>query len=246
MKAIILAAGQGTRLRPLTNDRPKCMVEFREKSIIDYIVETMYSANLKNISIVTGYLDNVLKDHLSKYDGISFHHNTNYTTTNMVYSLWCAESEFNDEVVISYSDIIYSQNVLQKLMDSSADISVVIDKNWRELWSLRMEDPLQDAESLILDQDGNILELGKKVSSYDKIQGQYIGLFKFSKRILPKIAEFYKKISCEKNISNMYMTDFLQKLINFGFNVKSVPIHGNWLEIDSISDLNAYDGLKFI
>jgi choline kinase len=179
MKAIILAAGQGTRLRPLTNDRPKCMVEFRVKPIIDYIIETMIGANLTSISIVTGYLDNVLKKHLSKHNNISFYHNENYQTTNMVHSLWRAKSEFDDDLIISYSDIIYSRDVLEKLINSSHDISVVIDKNWRELWSLRMDDPLQDAESLILDENENILEVGKKVDSYDKIQGKYIGLIKF-------------------------------------------------------------------
>jgi choline kinase len=156
----------------------------------------------------------------------------------MVHSLWCAEAEFEDDVIVSYSDIIYSQNILQKIIDSPDDISVVIDKNWRELWSLRMEDPLQGAESLILDSDENILELGKKVDSYDRIQGQYIGLIKFSKRILPSITIFYQKISSEKNIDNMYMTDFLQELINAEYFVKAIQIFGNWVEIDSASDLS--------
>ncbi|MDR1561008.1 MAG: phosphocholine cytidylyltransferase family protein, partial [Holosporaceae bacterium] len=182
MKAVILAAGQGTRLRPLTNDRPKCMVEFHGKPIIDYVVETMRYLKIQNINVVTGYQHHVLEKHLLKYENISLYHNENYSSTNMLYSLWRAKPEFNDDVIISYSDIIYSKDILQKLINSPFDISIIIDKNWLELWSLRMDDPLQDAESLILDENENILEIGKKVHSYDKIQGQYIGLIKFSEK----------------------------------------------------------------
>ncbi len=243
MKAIILAAGQGTRLRPLTNDRPKCMVKFKNKPIIDYIVETMHSSKILNIKIVTGYKHDVLEKHLSKYENISFYHNKDFQNTNMLHSLWYAKSEFDDDVVISYSDIIYSKDILQKLMESPYDISVIIDKKWLDLWSLRMEDPLQDAESLMLDSDDNILEIGKKVNSYDKIQGQYIGLLKISKKIWPDILGFYDTLSGKLGIKNMYMTDFLQELINQGFTVKATPTYEKWLEIDSVYDLVEY---KFI
>ena len=107
MKAIILAAGQGTRLRPLTNDRPKCMVKFNDKPIINYIIETMHSVGISNIHIVTGYKSEILKAHLANEKGITFHLNKEYDTTNMLYSLWCAKDELNDDVIISYSDIIY-------------------------------------------------------------------------------------------------------------------------------------------
>jgi choline kinase len=245
MKAIILAAGQGMRLRPLINDRPKCMVEFKNKPIIDYIVETMHSSKMLNIKIVTGYKHDVLEKHLSKYENISFYHNKDFQNTNMLHSLWRAKSEFDDDVVISYSDIIYSKDTLQKLMESHHDISVIIDKKWLALWSLRMDDPLQDAESLILDSDDNILEIGKKVNSYDKIQGQYIGLIKISKKIWLDILEFYDTLSKKIDIKNMYMTDFLQKLVNHGFTVKAIPIYGNWLEIDCLSDIKNMFNIKF-
>ncbi|MDR1551276.1 MAG: phosphocholine cytidylyltransferase family protein [Holosporaceae bacterium] len=247
MKVIILAAGQGTRLRPLTNEYPKCMIKFGEKSIIDYIIETMLSVNLTKINVVTGYLSSVLRNHLTKYDRISFYHNENYPTTNMLYSLWHASAEFNDDVVISYSDIIYSCEILQKLINSPHKISVVIDKNWRDLWSLRMDDPLQDAESLVLDKNENIIEIGKKVNSYEKIQGQYIGLLKICREIWPKIIKFYNTLSAEIDTKSMHMTDFLQKLINSNFPMKIIPIHGDWLEIDSLEDLKRYNNniIKF-
>ena len=115
MKAIILAAGQGTRLRPFTNDRPKCMVEFNDKPIINYIIETMHYVEISDIHIVTGYKSEVLKAHLKNEKGVTFHLNKEYDSTNMLYSLWCASNEFNDDVIISYSDIIYSKDQLIKI-----------------------------------------------------------------------------------------------------------------------------------
>ena len=238
MKAIILAAGQGTRLRPLTNDRPKCMVEFKGKPIINYIIETVHDVGISDIHIVTGYKSEVLKAHLENEKEITFHLNEEYDSTNMLYSLWCASNEFNDDVIISYSDIIYSKDILQKLVDCKAEIAITIDEDWRKLWELRMDDPLADAESLLLDENENVIEIGKKTDSYDKIQGQYIGLIKISKSAWKKVAEIYETIS---NTRNMYMTDFLQLIVNNGLAVMSVQAHGGWLEIDSTDDLECYE-----
>ena len=240
MKAIILAAGQGTRLRPLTEDRPKCMGEFNGKAIIDYIIENMHCAEISNIHIVTGYKNEVLKAHLADEERLTFHLNKEYNSTNMLYSLWCASSEFNDDVIISYSDIIYSNSILQKLVDCKAEIAITIDKDWRKLWELRMENPLSDAESLILDENKHVMEIGKKTDSYYKIQGQYMGLIKITKNAWKKVAEIYNAIP---NTRNMCMTDFLQELVNKGVAVTAVPVHGGWIEIDSIRDLENYKNL---
>lgn len=240
MKAIILAAGQGTRLRPLTNDRPKCMVEFNDKPIINYIIETMHYVGISDIHIVTGYKSEVLKEHLANEKEITFHLNKEYNSTNMLYSLWCASSVFNDDVIISYSDIIYSNDILQKLVDCKAAISITIDKDWLKLWELRMEDPLLDAESLLLDKDENIMGIGKKADSCDEIQGQYMGLIKISKSAWVKIIDVYNTISDSRN---MYMTDFLQLIVDYGMTVKSVPVHGGWIEIDNLNDLEVYQNM---
>lgn len=238
MKAIILAAGQGTRLRPLTNDRPKCMVEFNGKPIINHIIETMHHVGISNIHIVTGYKSEVLKAHLENEKEIMFHLNEKYDSTNMLYSLWCASEEFNDDVIISYSDIVYSNEILQKLVDCEAEIAITIDKDWRKLWELRMDDPLSDAESLLLDETENVIEIGEKTDSYDRIQGQYMGLIKISKSVWKKVVEIYNTVS---NSQNMYMTDFLQFIVNKGIAVKAVSVYGGWLEIDSVKDLECYE-----
>ncbi len=119
MKIIILAAGQGTRLRPLTNDRPKCMVEVNGRSIIERQLDTMRNCGMKDedITIVCGYCSDVLKKRLEDTN-IHFIVNEQYDTTNMVCSLMCERElmESEEDIIISYGDIIYGADVFNKIL----------------------------------------------------------------------------------------------------------------------------------
>lgn len=241
MKAIILAAGQGTRLRPLTDHKPKCMVPFRGKPIIDYILETMHACQVGEIVVVDGYKKEVLEDYL-KNEGVQFFTNHRYDSTNMVYTLFCAENTMDDDLIISYADIIYSPKVLKLLIQSPTNFSVVVDKKWKHLWELRMRNPLEDAETMKLNGDNKILELGKKPRSYDDIQGQYIGLIKINKPALQSVRKFYHLLDRKakydgQDFDNMFMTSFIQQVIDHLLPVQAVIINGGWFEIDSLEDL---------
>ncbi len=244
MKMIIVAAGKGMRLKPLTNDRPKCMVEYNKKPIIDYILDAANHCNINEIAVVDGYKKEVLEDYLKKR-GCTFFTNEDFDSTNMVVSLFHAKEFMNDDLIISYSDIVYKPAILEKLMKSTADFSVVVDNKWRELWALRMDSPLEDAETMKI-KNGNIVELGKKASSYDEIEGQYIGLMKISKSALSKLILFYEaldksKIYDGKDFNNMYMTSLIQMVIDNIMEVTPVFINGGWIEIDSVDDIDAYN-----
>lgn len=244
MKVIILAAGQGTRLRPLTNDKPKCMVTYKNKPMINYILETIKECNISNTAIVSGYKEEVLKEYLSN-EKLTFFTNDKFENTNMVSTLFCAKDFMDDDLIISYADIIYKKEVLENLIVSKDDFSVVIDRKWKELWSLRMENPLADAETLKIE-DGKIIELGKKPKSYDDIQGQYIGLIKISKNIVQKVIKFYEELPKDsiydnKDFNNMYMTSFIQLIIDNLNVVYPVYIDGGWLEIDTMEDKTIYE-----
>lgn len=249
MKAIILAAGQGQRLRPYTDNKPKCLVEYRGMSIIRYILNTMKKSHIKDITLVGGYRQEVLKEYLKK-DPLKFYENPEYDSTNMLYTLFCAEKEMDDDLIISYSDIIYRENVLEKLINTKANMAVVVDKEWEKLWKIRMEDPLADAETMKLNNYNNITELGKKPVSYDDIQGQYIGLIKISKHFLPELIRFYHNLDKNaiydgKDFKNMYMTSFIQMVLENISPVKAALINGGWMEIDSIKDLANYEENDF-
>lgn len=249
MKAIILAAGEGKRLRPLTNNTPKCMVNLFGKSLLQWQIETFRSCQIDDISVVTGY-----RSELINLPRLKIFQNKKFETTNMVESLFCASQELSEQTIVSYGDIIFEKKVLDKLIQSKADFSVIVDKNWKRYWEIRFDNPLNDAESLKIDTDDNITSIGKKTQKIDEIEGQYIGLMKFQNTGLEKIKKFYEKIKSQStNNSNpinplvsfqqSFMTDFLQGLINDGCKLKAVEIENGWLELDTINDYNKYTEL---
>ena len=135
----------------------------------------------------------------------------------------------NNTCIISYSDIIYENKVLKSLVESENLIDVVVDKEWKRLWEIRMENPLDDAESLVIE-NNKIKEIGFKTIDYNQIQGQYIGLIKFSKEIVQEILKFYNSLDPHKEyygqkLDNMYLTTFLQLLIdNYLINIIVVKL----------------------
>jgi choline kinase/gamma-glutamyl-gamma-aminobutyrate hydrolase PuuD/phosphohistidine swiveling domain-containing protein len=241
--AIVLCAGQGTRLRPLTDAIPKCMVKYKGRAIIDYMLSVFSYHGVEDITLVTGYKANELRR-----PGVKYIHNTDYGSSNMVKSLFCALDTFTDatkDLIVSYSDIIYTQDVLRTLLSSKpddSDIMVVIDKQWLSLWQRRMEDPLLDAETLKVDADGYIKEIGKKPRHYDDVEGQYIGLMKFTAAGVHALMCFFRSLDTNrmydgKSIENMYMTTLLQLMIDSGIKIRPVFINGGWTEIDCQEDL---------
>ena len=247
LKTLILAAGEGKRLRPLTNDKPKCMVKLFGKSLLEYQIEIFKGEKIEDISVITGFRPDVIN-----FKGVNYFQNENYESTNMVETLFCARKKLSDSVIVSYGDIIFEKKIVQKLIDSTENFSVVIDKNWKKYWEMRFENPLQDAESLILDENGYIKNIGQKVQSFDKIQGQFIGLIKFQNAGIEHLKNFYDKAKIQAKtgvnplnsgipFEKSYMTDLIQGLINEGYKIKSIPITNGWLELDSINDYQIYE-----
>lgn len=248
LNVIILAAGEGKRLRPLTNEKPKGLVELFGKSILERQIEIFMSVGITDISIVTGFNANLIK-----FPKINYFHNHNFKTTNMVETLFYAKEKLNESTIISYGDIIFEKKVIEKLIQSKHEISVVVDLAWKEYWETRFVNPLEDAESLLL-QDGYITNIGQKPKNFEQIQGQYIGLMKFQNDGILHLKKIYEhakmmadtgsnplnsKIPFEKS----YMTDLLQGMINFDHKLKAITIEHGWLELDSLNDYQLYNKL---
>jgi choline kinase len=242
VKLIILAAGMGSRLRPLTNDKPKAMVEVGGRPIIEWTLENARAVGITDITIVTGYRGEQFK----KY-GVKVVVITKYETTNMVESLFCASEDFGDDFILSYGDIVYKKYVLSTLMNYSGPFGVVVDNDWLRYWSDRFEDPLSDAESLKLRSDGGILEIGQQAKNYDEINAQYIGLVRCRGVGVAALKQAYMLAKCDdeqrgscfnssRGLSQLYLTDLIQGVIDNGMIVDAVSINGGWLEIDSVSD----------
>ena len=236
-RLIILAAGNGTRLRPLTDDRPKALVPLLHKPLLEWQLAAAAAIGLNEITIVGGYRF----DQLAGYaDDVVV--NERFDRTNMVYSVYCARSRFSDHVVLSYGDIIYRPQILDQLIESQAPVSVVVDRDWRSYWERRFDDPLSDAESLCIDAAGDLESIGQKPGAISEIQGQYIGLLAFRGDGISVLtahldAMFHDDAEPSPVHARMFMTDFLQSLIDRGHKVRPVLVNGGWLEVDSVSDL---------
>lgn len=241
MRAIILAAGEGTRLRPHTLDRPKCLVPLAGRPLLAWQADALRRAGVGDITVVTGYR----ADQVAAL-GFATVYNDRFRETNMVASAMCARTllDGSDDVVLCYGDLVYESRHIDALASCSAPVAITIDRDWRRLWSLRMADPLEDAETLRLDDNGDVVEIGRKPSSYDEIEGQYMGLIGVRAGFARQFVEAHDALgSDQRDRDNMYMTDFLQHLIDHVARVTAVAVQGGWLEVDTTSDLETYESL---
>ena len=234
---IVLAAGTGSRLRPLTESTAKCMVKLANKSILERQLEAYKEHNLP-MYIVCGHKPETID--LKHYKRVL---NPEYQQSNMVYSLFCLEQVFDgkSDIIISYGDIVYTKDIFEKLINIDHDVSVVADKNWEQLWKLRMDNVLADAETFEVEQD-KLVSLGRKIEDNRLPHAQYIGLVKISARIASKIKILWNKLlKKDPTAKDMYFTDFLNLLINQGIIVKPMYIRGGWFELDTVTDFSVYE-----
>lgn len=242
MRVIILAAGQGTRLRPYTDDRPKCLVKLHGRPLLHRQLQVLRAQGLNEITLIGGYRADCLQA-----EGLEVLINPRFAETNMVSTLFCAEQRMveGEDLLIAYGDIIYQPSVLKSLLDTDAPLAISIDREWRRFWQIRMENPLSDAETLKLNSDNCITELGKKPKDYGEVQGQYMGLIKIRGDHIAAFRDAWHKMDRSvlrdgKDFDNMYMTTFLQSLIDSGWTARAAFTNNGWLEVDTVEDLDQY------
>lgn len=209
-------------------------------TLLERQIRTLKRAGIEDVVIVTGYRGEMLA-----LPGTRQVRNERWDSTNMIESLFAAEPEFGDDLVVSYSDISFEPEILDTLLQSQHDISVVVDLDWKPYWECRFEDPLSDAESLRLDNNRLITEIGNPVSEISEIEAQYIGLLRFRgggvdalKKARAGLGLTGRPWMQARTVDNAYMTDLLMELILTGVPVHGVPVNGGWLEIDTPRDLD--------
>ncbi len=241
MKAIILAAGQGTRLKKYTQDLPKGMLEFQGKTIIQRQIELYRRCGIRDIIVVRGFAGEKIA-----YEGVKYYTNKDYANTNMVESLLAAKAEFTDDVILSYSDILFSEDMLKAMIAAPGDFLCAVDQDWQEYWQARYGRVDFDTESLSIDGEGNIHSLGLENPPLEEIDARYVGLLKFSCRgleVIQSIMDEAHKLGDDvpwqqsgKPVKKAYMTDLLQAVVQSGEKVRAVPFHHGWVELDTNED----------
>ncbi|MEZ5021705.1 MAG: gamma-glutamyl-gamma-aminobutyrate hydrolase family protein [Chitinophagales bacterium] len=231
-RGIILAAGRGSRMGNETAIKPKCLTQLAGKPLLNWQLDSLKSAGIKNITVVRGYRADMLTGDFEVAN------NDRWGETNMVASLFCAPA-FNGSTIISYSDIVYDSEHIERLAAAPYDITITADKKWKSLWSLRFDNPLDDAESFIYEGD-KLLEIGKKTDTFGKIKAQYMGLLKLSKKGWQQMYDLYRSLSEEKR-DKIDMTSMLSALLERGVTINIVFIEGKWCEVDSYEDVLKYE-----
>lgn len=236
MRAIIIAAGRCIRLRPLTDNIPKCLLPIDDKSILDYIVKALRSNNVDDIIIIKGYKK-------EKINFPEFRYYEDDVQNGILSSLMYAKEEMDAPFITTYSDIFVEPEVVETLLKTKGDIVAVVDTDWKDYYVNRKDHGYNEAENVILKGD-KILEIGKYVD-YKKCDGEFIGMIRCSEKgakIFTKVYEESKKKYSNKifqkasDFEKAYLTDLLQEIIDRGYEVNVAKIQKKWTEFDTVED----------
>ncbi len=229
MKAIILAAGRATRLRPITHDLPKCLLTVGTKTILDFQLDTLTQNGVTDVIIVTGFKAEKIREHVAGRTAkanITFVHSEDYATTGAAYSLWMARDHLTEATIYLNSDLICDPAIFKKLIDCPHESATAVHRNtWDE-----------EEVNVIVDTEGKVIEIGKHISQ-EKSWGEFIGATKLSKEFLGGLIR-----ALEKNIShgntNIFAVDAINSAINeFGQTLYALDITEHVaIEIDTIQD----------
>jgi len=230
-RAIILAAGRGSRMGKETELKPKCLSKLDNKHLLEWQLESIKKNGINDITVVRGYKSHMLTGDFKTID------NKRWSETNMVASLFCVEKS-SKNTIISYSDIVYKSDHIKKLSQSKHDITITADLLWEDLWKLRLENPLDDAETF-KSKNNLLLEIGKKTDNISNIEAQYMGLIQFSPKGWDTMYNLYQTFS-DKKKDKMDMTSMLNELLSRDIKINVVFIEGGWCEADTYSDILAY------
>lgn len=254
-RAIIIAAGRGRRLGPHTEEVPKCMVQVGKHPILSWQWKALAAAGVAELVIIRGYLAEVLTPFAQGLvPSTTFVDNPEWTTNNVLLSLACARQFLDEPVLISYSDILFTPAVAKAAVESAAELGLVIDRQFRDIYEGRTEHPLDEAEVSSVSDDGGVAKVGKRALPADESVGEFIGLAKLGERgvavfadALDALLERYRGRDAEPfqraaTFRNAYLTDLLQEIIDTGAaapfgGVRPVWIEGQWREIDTAQDL---------
>ena len=240
MNAIIIAGGKSTRIRPLSNEIPKTMIEVYGKSILERQIEVFQSCGISDITAVTGY-------HSEKINlpNINCIKNEEYKTTNVNEGLFCAKAKLNDSVIITYGDIIFEREVLEQILNFKGDIGIVIDLDWEKQYTGKFGRPISEADNVIMNKK-QILKISKNLTKKDDlILAESIGIFKLSKSGAKILLDRYNhlkkshkgKFHSASSFKDAFFMDMIQDLIDTNVIIEPIPINGRWCEIDTQLDL---------
>ncbi len=230
-----------SRLRTLTNDKPKCMLKLFNETLIERQIKIFNNCNINDITIVTGYMSEMID-----IPDVNYVKNKNYETTNINESLFCALEPSSSPILVTYSDIVFEQKIIQQMLEFTGDVGLAVNLNWKKCYQNRNMHPLSEAENVLVE-NGKILQIRKNISKSLENQqiGEFLGIMMLSSEHVKILLERYSYLKKNhvgdfhnsSSLSNAYITDMLQEIINCGVTVNPIFTEGKWCEIDTPEDL---------
>lgn len=239
MQAVILAAGLAKRLRPLTDNTPKCLLDFNGSNLLQRTVENLIKCDIINFIFVTGYRENMIREYLDRnFKNINkiYITNSGYANNNNSYSLWMTKNFVKDDMLLLDSDILFDFRIVKKLLDSEHATCIALKNHKLD----------EEQIKVIIDENCKVLEIGKEVE-ISKSAGESIGIEKLSCDFLNEMFKILdRKILSENNVNEFYETTF-QEIINMNddkLNMYGVDISEfECMEVDTIED---YEKAKLV
>lgn len=227
MKAILLAAGRGSRINSETKFHPKCLTIFRSKTLLEHSLFNLKQfLSADQILIIGGYKSEMLKEYIS-----NILINKNWATSNIMASLSVAKDFLRtEECLIVYSDIYFEPEAIS-LMINNPYPSVLSVVDWQKIWNRRFTNPLEDLENFVFDKENYLTNIGGRANNMKEIMGQFGGIFTLNPCTWQQIENF------GSDLYKMDSTTCLNKLISVGVKIQVINYSGNWAEIDRIEDI---------
>jgi L-glutamine-phosphate cytidylyltransferase len=230
MKALILAAGRGTRIRSVHAERPKCLISCEGETILDHQINGLLAAGVREIGIVVGYeseqiLSHVCARYARNLEQFQFLFNPRFAETNNIYSLWVARAWLKGgPFMVLNADVLCDPDILRPAVAAKAPISMIVDPEWR------------DETMKVIMRSGRVIQMSKKIAR-EEYSGTYIGITTFSAGVQQRFfRSMHKLVSAGK--VNEFFNVAVQDLADDGVMVGSTSTNGlPWAEIDDPADL---------
>jgi phosphoenolpyruvate phosphomutase len=246
-RAVILAAGFEQQLMPLIADRPKAMLEVKGRTMLARQVETLSRCGVRDVVVVRGYQ----KERVSVPPGaarVRYVDNDRFAETGELYSLFQAHAELDGPLVVLYGDIVFEPAILVRLLQTQADVAVVVDRAFHDAYraghmpsgplDLVITETPPNGRRFVAPEGGSrVLRIGPEVHA-DEAHGEFIGLAMFSATGAQALRTVHQELvdGRAEGLERASLTHILQAMINRQHSVVAVEIHKGWMEIDTIDD----------
>jgi choline kinase len=223
--AVVLAAGMGKRLRPVTESTPKTLVDVSDRPILGHICDALDRAGYESVTMVTGFEADQVREFCRGEDRLSveFVHSDAYRSTNNLYSLWLARDRLDEGFTLVNSDTLFPASSLRRLAEADGS-ALLVDA----------EKDLGDEEMKVRTEDGDLVDVGKNL---DGASGEYIGVSKFDPEGADAlVAELDRFVEADRT-GEWYEAAFREVFDEV--DVGTVEVRGDWIEIDDHDDLRA-------